>query len=65
MVSTDVIGAIKNIALAGVGAGVTALALLHGIANAYTTTVLVSFYTYYGIHIYSSNKISTVAGAVK
>ncbi len=65
MVNTDIFSAIKNIALAGIGAGTTIFALVHGITNAYTMTTLISFYTYYGIHIYQSNKIATVTGAVK
>jgi len=65
MVSSDVMSAIKNIALAGIGAGATVFALIHGITNAYTMTTLISFYAYYGLHIYQSNKIATVSGAVK
>ena len=65
MVSTDVIRAIKNIALSSIGAGTTIFALMHGITNTYTMTTLISYYTYYGIHVYQSNKIATTTGAVK
>ncbi len=65
MVSSDIITGIKNMVLAGIGAGTTVFALLHGITNAYTMTTLISFYAYYGVHVYQSNKIATVSNAAK
>lgn len=60
MVSIRGISGIKNVILAGIGAGVSIFALYFGISNAYTMTTVISFYTYYGIHVYSTNKLSDV-----
>ena len=56
-----IISGIKNIALAAIGAGVTITALFKGIQNYDTMTVLISYYSYYGIHVYQSNKIDQVS----
>lgn len=65
MVNSEIVSAIKNIAMAGVGAGVTIVALFKGIDTTYTMTALVSYYAYYGVHVYNSNKISQTSNAVK
>ena len=65
MVGNSIVNALKNIALAGIGAGVTIFALFKGITSTFDMTVLVSYYAYYGIHVYNSNKIATVDNAVK
>ena len=65
MTNDKVISAMKNIALAGIGAGVTIVALFKGIAGYETMTVLISFYSYYGVHVYQANKIDKVSDPVK
>ena len=64
MTNDKVISAMKNIALAGIGAGVTIVALFKGINSYDTMTVLISYYSYYGIHVYQSNKIDKVSDPI-
>lgn len=59
------ISAVKNIALAGIGAAVTIVGLMHGISNYMTMTTMISFYSYYGIHMYQSNKIDQITNTSK
>ncbi len=60
-----IISGIKNIALAGIAAGVTIVSLMKGISGYEEMTVLISFYSYYGIHVYQANKIDKISNPVK
>ena len=65
MVDNHIVNALKNIGLASIGAGVTIVAILKGITSYFDMTVLISYYAYYGIHVYNSNKIAKIDNPVK